>query len=258
MRRYNILQPIWLAFFSKSLYRDVRENWRGITFAYLFLLAAICSLPIAYHLDNRITNAIFSQEMYAWFKQFPTVTIHQGQASINEPVPYYIKDFDAKDVIAIIDTSDSITMLEGSTAKLLLNSKQLLIKEKEQKVKTYHLTTVKDGSYNVVNYIDNFKHYLHFALIFLLYPCLVLLLFILGLLEAVIYAALAKLFIKTTLFYDALLRLAIIAITPQLFLIAILSLFSISIPYSLIIYFALGMGYLFFAIEANRQEKTAV
>ncbi len=146
MRRYNLLQPLWLAFYSKSLYRDVRQHWQGFVFVYLIFLVALCYLPAAYRA---------------------------------------------------------------------------------------------------------YQHSNHFFI----YPFFVLLYFIQGILEGFIYAAFAKLFLRTHLSYPVLVRLAIVAITPEFIIVSVLNACAIVIPYKWIFYFALGMGYLFFAIEANKAEK---
>ncbi|MCI0404254.1 MAG: hypothetical protein L0212_12175, partial [Acidobacteria bacterium] len=47
MRKYSILQPLLLSFYSKDLYQDVGQHWRGTGFLYLFLLLALAWIPIA-------------------------------------------------------------------------------------------------------------------------------------------------------------------------------------------------------------------
>lgn len=90
-----------------------------------------------------------------------------------------------------------------------------------------------------------------------IYPLLVILYFALGSIEAVVYALLAKIFLKTGLPYKDLFRLSIVAITPKFIISAILPLFELTFTYQWILYFALGLGYLFFAIEANRHQGAA-
>lgn len=254
MRRYNILQPILLAFYSKSLYRDVRQNWYGLVFAYLLLLVAICYLPSAYRIHNRINH--FVHNLQPWFNQLPTITIHNEVVSIDKPVPYYIKNPDSGQLFAIIDTSNHITSLENTEAQILLTNKQLLIKKSEHSIKAYDVTGLRNQSFTAAE-ISRLANNIGHLLIFFIYPLIVALYFIQGILEALVYAALAKIFIRTPLPYNVLLRLAVIAITPKFILVTLLGLFSITIPYRWIFYFALGMGYLFFAIEANKQEKIA-
>jgi hypothetical protein len=179
MRRYTLVQPFWLAFYSKSLYRDVRQNWQNVALVYLLLLVIICCLPFAYRLHARIEY--FAQYLQPWFRQLPTLTIYNEKVSIEQPAPYYI--------------------------------------------------------------------------IFFSYPIIVLVYFVQGLLEALVYAALAKIFIRTDLPYNILVRLAIVAITPKFILASALNLFPLMVPFRWILYFAVGMGYLFFAIEANRYEQ---
>ncbi len=256
MRRYNILQPFWMAFYSKSLYQDIRQHWEGFVFTYLLIFILVCNLPLAYRLHNHINHLV--QNLQPWIAQLPTFTIRNGKLSINKPVPYYIKYPDQDQIFAIIDTSGTITSLEKTEAKMLFTSTQIIVKHSHS-VKTYNLTTLKNPRNQLAVYTPQAMSSLaqkFNLLIFLLYPIIVMLYFFQGILEALIYALLAKFFIKTELPYKLLFRLAIVAITPKLIIASLLSLFAITLPYKWVLFFALGMGYLFFAIEANRGEQS--
>jgi len=252
MRCYNILQPVWLAFFSKPLYRDVRQSWQGLAFGYLFLLVAICCLPLTFRLHVKINHMVL--HLQPWFKQIPTFTIHNETISIDQPVPYYIKNPDNGNVFAIIDTSGSITSLEKSGAQVLITNKQVILKKNADTYKAYNLTGIRDHIFTADD-ADTLIKKVGNLLIFFIYPMLVAFYFIIAMLEALIYSALAKLFIKTQLPYSIVFRLALVAITPKIILTTLLGVFGIMIPYKWVWYFAVGMGYLFFAVEANRQNS---
>jgi hypothetical protein len=252
MRRYNILQPLWLAFYSKALYRDVRHAWQKLVFAYLLLLIALCYLPLAYHLHIRINQ--FTQNLQPWTRQLPTIIIQDHQVSIDAPVPYTIKNPDNGHDFAIIDTSGNINTLENTDAPILLTRTQLLVRANAHSVKTYNFTQLNNHRYTADD-VKAFAEKIGAVFIFVFYPFIILFYFLAGLLEALVYTVLAKLFINTDLPFQQLFRLAIVAITPQVIIFSLLGLLTVTLPYKWIIYFALGMGYLFFAIEANRGGK---
>lgn len=45
MKNYSVFHPLYLSFFSKSLYQDVAKNWKGTGLAYLLLLLALAWVP---------------------------------------------------------------------------------------------------------------------------------------------------------------------------------------------------------------------
>ncbi len=110
-RRYSIFHPWVMSFYSKSLYRDVGQRWRGCGFFYVFLLLLVCWLPLTYQ---------FSQTMYDLEEKLvpvianevpQNITFKDGELSINEKMPYVIKDPDSGDPIIVVDTSGQINNL---------------------------------------------------------------------------------------------------------------------------------------------------
>lgn len=55
MRQYNYIQALVLAFFSKPLYRDVKQHWRGWGVLYVLFLSVLFCWPTVYLLHNFIT-----------------------------------------------------------------------------------------------------------------------------------------------------------------------------------------------------------
>jgi hypothetical protein len=250
MRRYNFFQPLWMAFYSRPLYRDITQNWRWLSFLYLLFLVAVCYLPLAVSTQTSITHMV--NAIKPWITQLPTITITNGEVSIDQPVPFLIKDPKSSQVVAIIDTSNTITSFQNTTATLLLTKDKLLVKNNDE-IKTYDLSGIKNRTYDQER-INSFLPILHYAILFI-YPVAVLLYFLQGVCEALFYAVLVKLFIDTELPYKTLCCLAAVALTPKFILVSLLGIFSISFPYKWIIYFALGLGYLFFAVGANLESE---
>jgi len=74
MKNYTIFHPLYLAFFSKSLYQDVGRNWKGIGASYLLLLLALCWLPIAWQAHASL-DAFIQREAPGLVKQVPEVKV---------------------------------------------------------------------------------------------------------------------------------------------------------------------------------------
>src|SRR2546426_3324312 len=63
MRRYGILHPLLLSFFSRSLYRDVGRTWKGIGFLYLLLLLALSWVLVTIHLHRMVSGLATSTQL---------------------------------------------------------------------------------------------------------------------------------------------------------------------------------------------------
>jgi len=249
MRQYNVVQPLWMAFYAKSLYRDVHQHWRKFVYIYLLFLVTVCALPLGVKLFS--TAQLFVRNMQPWIEQLPTITLKDGEVSIDKPEPFYIKYPGTDQIAVVIDTKGDIATLEESKATFLLTRTRLLTWESTGVVKAYDLskfhrnyTLDKDTAHRVLPKLA--------LVILLIFPFGVGLYFLQGLLEASFYAFLAKLFIKTPLPYKEVYRLGVVALTPKFVLVTLLGVVGITFPYKWILYFALGLGYLLYAIEANR------
>ena len=250
MRIYSIFHvPIW-SFFSKKLYIDVGQNWKGVNFLYLLLLLAICWILIMIKVHLGVADFI-DNEAPVIVNQVPEINITDGQVSIKETQPYYIIDPDNNKPLAIIDTTGQIESLKDTKALCLLTQNQMIIKQSEFENRTYDLSDVKDF---VVD-SDRITGWLHIGRKFLaviIYPFALLSSYIYRIIQALIYAAIGLLFAsfcKTTLSYIVLIRLAIVAITPCIIISTILVLTSTSIP--LFLYLVAALMYLFFAVKSN-------
>lgn len=258
MRRYNVLQALVLAFYSKAFYQDVARNWRGIGLRYLLMLSMISSLPFCYYVY---------QNMDRWIKisaplveQIPTVTIQQGEASITQPEPFYIKWTDNGQIFAVIDTTGGITSFDNTTentatARILLTKNKLFTRQAGM-VKEFDLTKTKDAVYTA-DTVRRFLVNLSYWMTAITLPFVTIMYFLFGLIAILLYAALTKLFISTGLNYKATCRLAATAFTPAYLIAMLLTILSIQMPYRWVIFVPLSIGYLIYAIRAtwNADEK---
>jgi hypothetical protein len=254
MKKFSIIHIPVLSFFSKELYRDVGLYWKGVNFSYLLLLLAICWIPTMIKIHIGFSDFI-NNEVPAVVEQVPEITITNGEVSISEPQPYYIKDPQNGDVLAIIDTTGTIKSLEDPNAICLLTKTNIMWRQVEFETRTIDLSEVK----NFVLDSERIMGWLHTArkfLIIIIYPFALLGSYLYRIVQALIYAAVGLLFAlwcKVTLSYATLLRLAVVAVTPCVLVKTILGIAGVHLPYAGLIYLVAALAYLFFGVHATAQ-----
>lgn len=252
MQLYNVWQALPRAFYSKILYQDVDQNWRGIGLRYLLLVCFICSLPLLYT-THRIVEHL-SNDLHILAMQLPIITIKEGEVSIDQPVPYTIKEPATNKVIAVIDTSKTAVLETEDKVFMLLSKNKLMIKIDDKTSKTYALSDIKNFSIDKT-IVNNWVNILSIILFVSGYFFAIVAYFIPSLLVTLFYATIAKFFVRSKHVYKELCRLTAVALTPTLALITLLGLMNIVVPYCGIIYVILSLSYLTFAIEVNRSHK---
>jgi len=254
MKKFSIIHIPVLSFFSKELYRDVGLHWKGVNFSYLLLLLALCWIPTMIKMHVGFSDFI-NNEVPAVVEQVPEITITNGEVSISEPQPYYIKDPENNDVLAIIDTNGTIKSLEDPNAICLLTKTNIMWRQGEFETRTIDLSKVK----NFVLDSERIMGWLHTAekfLVIIIYPFALLGSYLYRIIQALIYAAVGLLFAlwcKVTLSYATLLRLAVVAVTPCVLVKTILGIAGVHLPYAGLIYLVAALAYLFFGVHATAQ-----
>ena len=238
-----------MSFFSKKLYIDVGLNWKGVNFLYLLLLLTVCWIPTMIMVHRGIADFV-NNDAPAIVNQLPQITITDGQVSIKEPQPYYITDLDSNNPLAIIDTTGQIESLEDTDAFCLLTANKIITQQSDFEIRTYDLSEIEAFALDS----ERVTAWLHIARKFLapaIYPFAVFGSYAYRIVQVLIYAAIGLLFAslcKTTLSYAALIRLAVVAVTPCIIVGTILNLADSSIPNYL--YLLAALAYLFFAIKS--------
>lgn len=247
-KQYSIWHPLWLAYFSKALYRDVGQCWKGVGLLYLLILAAIYSVLGTYNIHNMVNGAIYQTRPIV--SQLPDMTFTDGKLSIDKPSPFIVTDPANQRPLAIIDTSGKTTSLDGSPALVLLTQNQLIIKNSPMVTKQYSLSEVTNGTYTqetINGYLDQAVSYAPFAI----FPFVLVITFVKLALIVFVFAALAVLFIHSQLSYTGICRITSVALTPVLLLIIILNVLNVRLPYELLIYFLVAWVYIFYGIDMN-------
>ena len=263
MKEYTIFHPLFMSFYSKSLYRDVARNWKVKTaFFYLFFLLAVCSVLSLIGLSWAVSAAIKSQFVRQIVVQIPPIWISQGEVITEQAAPYTIEIPQSDYPLAIIDTSGEITSLNDTQALVLLTKSQLLFRRSAfEEPESVDLSKVDEF------YIDRDRahRWLRSAgryFVIILFPFYLLIAFVYRSVQVLIYAIIGTIFahfLEAQLSYPALIRLAIIAVTPVLLIDTLFSLFGMVTASMGLSWwgfcFLVAMGYLFFIVNANA-EKT--
>jgi len=254
MKQFSIIHIPVLSFFSKDLYIDVGLYWKGVNFSYLLLLLAICWIPTMIKIHIGFSDFV-NNDAPTVVEQVPEITIVDGEASIAEPQPYYIKDPEYSDVLAIIDTTGTIKSLEDPNTICLLTKTNIMWRQGEFETRTIDLSEVKNFVLNS-DRIMGWLHTIRKFLVIMIYPFVLLGSYVYRIIQALIYAAIGLLFAswcKVTFPYAALLRLAVVAVTPSVIVNTSLGLAGIDLPYAGLLYLAVTLGYLFFGVKAISQ-----
>jgi len=252
MKQYSIFQAPILSFFSKDLYRDVGLHWKGTGFVYLLLLLTLCSIPGIIQFHFSVTNYI-DNKAPSIISQVPRITIVRGEASTDVSHPHSIMDPDSGKVLVLIDTTGETTSLAGTEAKVLVTKTEAIIKKSEIETRTFSFTMVDYFAVDQQRVAGWFRTFRTYAAVVLL-PFAVFGLFILRIMELLIYAAIGLLFAawcKTKLSYKSLLRLSAMAVTPGIIASTVLIIIDVKVPFANLLYFLVPMGYLFLGVKAT-------
>ncbi len=259
MKKFSIIHLPVLSFFSKDLYRDVGLNWKGICFGYLLLLLAICWIPMIIRINLRFAGFVKNQAPPV-VEQVPEITITDGQASIKEPQPYFIRELDSNQILGVIDTTGSINSPSDANALILLTKTSLIMQKSRLETRSYDLSLMENRTVTG----DDIMKWLHIIKKFFLiasYPVALLGSYAFRIIQALIYTAIGLLFASTckvTLSYAALLRLAVVAMTPCMIINTVLGLAGVHLPCTvLLLYFLITLAYLYFGVYACAQKPPA-
>ena len=255
MKKFSIIHIPVLSFFSKDLYRDVGLNWKGICFGYLLLILAVCWIPglVRIHIGySRFVN----EDAPTILEQVPEITITDGQVSIDQPEPYYITIPDTNDILVVIDTTGSIESPQDVNAFCLMTKTGIIMKQSDFETRTYDLSQVK--SFTVSG--DGIMKLLHITkklLFIIVYPIALLSSYIYRIIHALIFAAIGLLFAsmsRVSLSYGALLRLAVVAMTPCIIIKTVFVLAGFYLPcIAGLLYFVITLAYLYYGVHSCSQ-----
>ncbi|MEN8255048.1 MAG: DUF1189 family protein [Verrucomicrobiota bacterium] len=249
-RKYNILHLPLLSFFSKRLYRDVGQNWKGANMTYLFLLLAICWIPPTLSLRKDIIQALDSDSYQMQIiNQVPDIHIEDGQVKVDQQEPLYIKRSDGT-VAAIIDTTGSMNYIDDDGVVALLTETDLVIRSGKKQFSTLNLAKVSDFHFSKLianQWIQMAKNSLvpfsYGIFLLLSYIFTVVLMLVVAFAGLILSAAM-----RSSLKFAGILRIAAAATTPSIILIATSIALKQAIPWP--VYAVVMLLYLLLGIKA--------
>lgn len=255
MQQYNILQAIYMSFYSRDLYRDVAKNWGGKAYIYLLLVVALAWIGITYQLQMEL-NRVYREKSDSFVNQVPTMTIKQGKIETPENRPYFIVDPETKEQFAIIDTSGKYTDVDNVNVSLLVTKDKIISRNSPQEIKTYELPKTLNAMIDARVINGYVKKFIGFSWI-LAYVFFVIVGYIYRIIQTILYSIIGKIVAgvtKTPLSFGQTMQITMVAITPALILATVLDLLRINFLHQLLFYFLLSMVYLCYGIVANKNH----
>ncbi len=141
MKRYGILDALYMSFYSKPLYADVAYSWKGAGLSFLLVLTVFIALVSGAQINAGLQKFVH-QEAPAITAQIPEITISKGKLSTPEPRPYLIKDPKSDQLVAVIDATrtDIPGDLEG--AYVFAGSSRVVVRKSEAETRIYDLDKI--------------------------------------------------------------------------------------------------------------------
>ena len=230
-----------MSFFSKRLYRDVGQNWKGSNLSYLFLLLAICWIPPTLSLRKDMIASMDSNQVKL-INQLPDIRIKNGHVAIDQQEPYFIKN-NGK-TVAIIDTTGSMNYIDDEGVMALLTEDALIVRRGKNQFNTLDLSKVSDFHLNKqianrwIQMTKNSLAPLSYGIFLLLSYIFTVLLMLLIAVVGLILSAM----MHSSLKFSGVLRLAAAAATPSIILVTISVSLGRAIPG--LVYIAVSLIYL--------------
>jgi hypothetical protein len=269
---YSYWQALYLSFFESKLYVDVAKRWKGFPVGYLLLLMFVVSIPASVRVVEQFHH-FFEQQVLMPLKKLPPFYVQNGQVSLDKPMPYLVKN-EAGQVIAIVDTSGSVTTIDKRYPQLaILVTRDKLIYRSPTPPKLFEESAPIPTSINErpfekgINQVFDGDEWIKssgintikFLAEIIIYPTIALLFFVvyLGLLFTFSLMAqlVAKVLFKFDLTYGQAIRLLTVSATPQIFVLMMVvafNLFFVGISFLMIALLAI---YFSFAVLSLKRES---
>ena len=246
----------FFAFFSKRAYRDVARNWKGVNFAYLFILLAACCIPPTLSLRYEMAESL-DQGQVGLISQIPDIQIQNGRVIVDQTEPLYITRKDGSTAV-IIDTTGSMNYIDDDQVVALLTENALIVRRGAKAFNTIDLSSVTDVHMNqhIANqWLQTAKgsiaplSYGLFLMLSYVFAVMVMLL-------AAVVGLILSLAMHGTLNFASALRVATVAATPSIILITVSAAVGFTMPHG--IHLALILVYLIIGVSACSKQEVEV
>jgi hypothetical protein len=252
MKEYSLPQPIWMSFYSRSMYRAIAQTWRARSAAYLFITLILCWTPGLVVMHKGMQRA-FDTIRAVSLPQIPTLTIDKGELKTPENRPYVISFGEGlASAKIVIDTSGNVKTLEQAQAVVLVTRTQVLMRKSAAETRLYELSAIPHyvlDQTTLARVLTQIQRWLPWVV----YPLIFLLSFVKRFIQAIITALIGLLLVhmlEARLDFAALLSLAIVSMTPMMVVTTLAGLSGTKIPLEGLLVSMVGFGYFLFAINA--------
>lgn len=109
---YRYWQALYHSFFNGRLYVDVGKRWQGYGLLYLLLVMFVVIIPFSIRVIINF-NQFFQEELIKPLMELPTIYIQNGQASLDKPMPYIIKN-NKNQAVIIVDTTGTVDSINAA------------------------------------------------------------------------------------------------------------------------------------------------
>lgn len=168
--RFGVLHPLWLApVASPALLLDVVRRWKGVGLLYIHLLLAVVWLPLSVKAAVGMHRFV-EERAPAAFADFPVIHISQGRVRTEGPEPRTWADPESGQPFLVVDTTGTVTSLEGRDERLLLTAHELLVSQGQIPPRRYDLRGVsafyldREGVLETLQRVDRWFFVLWFGL----------------------------------------------------------------------------------------------
>ena len=256
IKKYPFFKRLVLSFYSKELYAHIGRNEIGKPgIKYIFFMLCIFWIPEMVKMQVSLSRSI-NDELPVFVEKLPNITIKNGVASMDKASPYIIKDDKTGEDLMIFDMSGEYTSLEGTEAKLLLTDTRFIYEKDGVETREYSLRTINDFEVThdlILGWAKLFNYLWIICYIFIIPFALMY-----RMLQVLIYSLAGLIFqtiLGTRLSFQSIYRLCAVAITPAFILDKLLGYFDIDFSGFSFLCFAISLGYLYFAMSANKPTE---
>jgi len=257
-QKYSIWKAFILSFYSKDLYSDVGEKWKGSGYGFLFLLVVLFSLPRAIGVQWQATT-----QLPGFVEKIPDFKLEKGIFSSSVQQPF---KFEIQRTGLTIDTTGKVKSLRD-IPNLENMDNYFLVNKTKASIHRNRLGDVEDKTYDLAK-VDSFsidrvklKHWSD-AIIpwvgIVYYPLLVIFWFAFEAIAILIYGLFGIVFSEMRgkgLNYNVALRLSVVSHIPGIFFFTILAIFDVNLPMPYLFYLLVSGTVLFFAVNSQRRPQ---
>lgn len=133
--------PYFASFYSRAIYREVATFWRMRLGLYTAIMVLIAVMPICFKLYHQMRQ-VGAEIAKTYGPQIPDLTIQNGVAHMQAASPVTILDPKTNEIRLVIDTTGGITQLSQTKADALLTEKMLYIRGNQTQDTAISLTKI--------------------------------------------------------------------------------------------------------------------